>query len=86
MTVCVLRETATPFLDYSSLSPTLQGGYKTRIAGCDELRPMIKAGLANAPARQPSAHAPAFIEHAHAATGALQFRRRGQPGHSCADD
>ena len=76
MTVCVFRETATPFLDYSGLAPTLYGGYETCVAGGDELRPVIEAGLANASARQPSAHAAAFIKHAHAATSTLQFRRR----------
>ena len=82
----MFRETATPFRDDSGLAPTLQGGYETRVAGGDELRSMIEGGLAYASARQSAAHAAAFVEHAHAATGPLQFRRRSQPGHSRADD
>jgi hypothetical protein len=73
MTVGAFRETATPLLDDPGLAPTLQGGDETRIAGRDELRPMIEAAFANASARQPSAHAAAFVQHAHAATGALQI-------------
>lgn len=46
---------------------------------------MIKAGLADASARQPAAHAAALVEQEHAATGRLQLRRRAQPGRSRAD-
>jgi hypothetical protein len=47
---------------------------------------VVECRTVNPPARQPSAHTTALVEHEHAAASPLQLRRGHQPRHPGADD